>query len=67
MARSTHDEKFEMNGAIFMREDLVSWTIEKSELNGEYGYIRAVYKEPNPQSKIIDRSDATPVYLTDKQ
>ena len=53
----------EGNGSLFMREDLVSWQVEKEDGQCEYSYHRAVFKEP--YGDRITRADAEPVYPKD--
>lgn len=50
----------EHSGALYMRENLVSWQIEKEPGLCENSYYRAAFKKPNgPQ---ITREDTEPVY-----
>jgi len=54
----------EGSGSLYMKENLVSWQIEKEPGKCEYAYYRAVYKKPDgPQ---ITREDAEPVYPKEK-
>jgi hypothetical protein len=48
-------------GAVFMREDLVSWLIEKGLESPDPSYHRNVYKEPRDGAEL-KREDANPVY-----
>lgn len=50
----------EHTGALFMRENLVSWQVEKEPGKYEYSYYRAVFKKP--YGDLITRADAKPVY-----
>jgi len=61
---TTPDEYIKIdNGAIFMREDLVSWSVERGE-SGEtyYGYHRTIYKSITPTMALINREDGKLVY-----
>lgn len=52
----------EITGSVFMREDLVSWQLEKEDGRLDYTYYRSVYKEPNMLSEVLTREEAEPVY-----
>lgn len=57
----TMPPEFEENiGSLFMRENLVSWQVEKEPGKYEYSYYRAVFKKP--YGVLITREDAEPVY-----
>ena len=47
-------------GSLFMRENLVSWQVEKEPGKYEYSYYRLVLKSPHGEQ--ITRADAKPVY-----
>jgi len=49
-----------VEGAIFMREDLVKWKIE-AELDRMWGYPNAVYKD-NQGNHKFEREDGQPVF-----
>ena len=51
-------------GSLYMRENLVSWQIEKEDGKLDYTYYRAVYKKPH--GELIKREEAKPVYPTEK-
>ena len=48
------------DGVIFMREDLVSWQIEKGTEKPDPSYHRNIYKEPREGCEL-KREDAEPV------
>ncbi len=49
-------------GAAYMREDLVSWSIEaKDESLNLYGYYRDIFKDPD-LTQPISREEAKPVF-----
>lgn len=50
----------EGHGSLFMRENLVSWQIEKEPGVLEYPYYRAVFKQPN--GAYLTKEDAEPIY-----
>jgi len=54
----------EHSGSIFMRENLVSWQIEKESGILDYGCYRAVFKKP--YGDYVTREDAEPVYEKEK-
>ena len=47
-------------GSLYMKENLVSWQIEKEPGVCDYAYYRAVFKKPNGAQ--ITKEDAEPVY-----
>ena len=49
------------DGVVFMREDLVSWQIEKGTESPDPSYHRNIYKEPKEGCEL-KREDAEPVY-----
>ena len=51
-------------GSIFMKENLVSWQIEKDPGILDYGYYRAVFKKP--YGDHVTKEDAEPVYEKEK-
>ncbi len=53
------------DGVVFMREDLVSWQIEKGTERPDPSYHRNIYKEPN-EGYELKREDAEPVYAESK-
>ena len=59
-------EFIKMEGSIFMREDLVSWQIEKTDdIKNQFylgGYCRTLYKQPDLNTAFT-REDAVPVYM----
>lgn len=52
------------SGSLYMRENLVSWQVEKEPGVCEFPLYRAVYAEP--EGRIITREDAEPVYYNKK-
>ena len=48
-------------GAVFMREDLISWQIEGGLERPNFSYHRNIYKEPKEGCEL-KREDAEPVY-----
>ena len=52
-------------GVVYMREDLVSWQIEKGTQTPDPSYHRNIYKEPHEGCEL-KREDAQPVYLEEK-
>ena len=48
------------SGTLFMREDLVSWQIEKGPGSYDYTYYRAVFKKPHGEQ--IKREDGEPIF-----
>ncbi len=50
----------EGSGSLYMKENLVSWQIEKEPGVCDYSYYRAVYKKPNGAQ--LRKEDAEPVY-----
>ena len=57
-------EFIEGSGSLYMRENLVSWQIEKELGVCEYPYYRAVFKKP--YGDLITKEDAVPVYQKEK-
>ncbi len=55
-------EFMKVEGAIFMREDLVKWKVENDDENFAYSYYDKVYKEPCLDADIFTRADAHPVF-----
>lgn len=53
-------EFIEGSGSLYMRENLVSWQIEKEPGVCDYPYYRTVYDKPF--GKLITKEDAVPVY-----
>ena len=53
-------EKYD--GVVFMREDLISWQIEKGTERPDPSYHRNIYKEPREGCEL-KREDAEPVYV----
>ena len=54
--------KFERHdGVVYLREDLVSWQIEKGLNRPDYGYHRNIFKNPTDGAEL-KREDAEPVY-----
>lgn len=51
----------EHKGSIFMKENLVSWQIEKEPGVLEYPYYRAVFKKPF--GDYLTKEDGKPVYV----
>jgi len=52
-------------GVVFMREDLVSWQIEKGLERPDPSYHRNIYKEPRDGAEL-KKEDAKPVYAEPK-
>ena len=52
-------------GVVFMREDLVSWQIEKGPERPDPSYHRNIYKEPCEGAEL-KKEDAKPVYAEPK-
>ena len=50
------------DGVVFMREDLISWQIEKGTERPDPSYHRNIYKEPREGCEL-KREDAEPVYV----
>ncbi len=50
----------EGSGSLYMKENLVSWQIEKEPGICDYAYYRAVFKKPNGAQ--LTKEDAKPVY-----
>lgn len=50
-------------GAVYMREDLMTWQIEQGIENQGYSYRKNVYKEPKDGAEL-KREDAQPIYTT---
>ena len=54
----------EHDGALYMREDLISWQIESGVEPKDYAYHRTIFKRPCEEpDAIITRQDTEPVYL----
>ena len=53
-------EFVEINGSIFMRENLVTWEI-RDQGNKSLGYRRAVFKKPEFNTEFV-REDGEPVF-----
>ena len=53
------------DGVVFIREDLVSWQIEKGLERPDPSYHRNIYKEPREGSEL-KKEDAMPVYAEPK-
>ena len=51
-------------GAIYMREDLISWQIESGVEPPNYSYHRTIFKKPE-EGFDFKREDAEPVYARD--
>lgn len=49
------------DGIVFMREDLISWQIEKGTKRPDPSYHRNIYKKPLDGCELT-REDADPVY-----
>ena len=49
------------NGAVYMREDLISWQIEQGLERPDCSYHRNIYKEPQDGTELR-KKDAEPVY-----
>ncbi len=54
------------SGAVFMREDLISWVEEDKGDDCMYSYLRNVYKAPDMDSPLV-REDGKGVYEGDAQ
>ena len=54
----------EHSGSLYMRENLVSWQIEKEPGQCENPYYRTAFKQPN--GSPITREEAEPVYQKGK-
>lgn len=52
-------------GVVFMREDLVSWPIEKGRKKLDPSYHHNIYKEPHEGCEL-KREDAEAVYAESK-
>ena len=56
-------EKYD--GVVYLREDLISWQIEKGLERPDYGYHRNIFKEPMAGAELR-RADAVPIYEDSK-
>ena len=55
-------ETIKINGSAFMREDLVSWSIESDQDEAKHlSYLKVIYKDKNMRDKI-DVSEAVDVF-----
>ncbi len=55
-------EFIRIEGAVFLREDLVKWTIENSGEEYDYSYFDKVYKSPSLNAELITKNDTQPVF-----
>lgn len=55
------DQFIKYDGVLFMREDLVSWTIEKGTNDYDPCYYRNIFREPKDGCEL-KREDAEPVF-----